>query len=55
MDNRIEKIGILGGDTAGWVIASYLAKMPGETTAITVLEAPSIPKIGVGEAPVPDL
>ncbi|MGH3692948.1 MAG: tryptophan 7-halogenase [Pseudonocardiaceae bacterium] len=35
--------------------ASYLAKMLGETTSITVLEAPSIPKIGVGEATVPNL
>jgi tryptophan halogenase len=55
MDNRIEKIVILGGGTAGWMTASYLAKMLGETTSITVLEAPSIPKIGVGEATVPNL
>lgn len=55
MDKRIEKIVILGGGTAGWMTASYLAKMLGETTSITVLEAPSIPKIGVGEATVPNL
>jgi hypothetical protein len=55
MDNRIEKIVILGGGTAGWMTASYLAKMLGDTAEITVLEAPSIPKIGVGEATVPNL
>ncbi|MGH8605255.1 MAG: tryptophan 7-halogenase, partial [Gammaproteobacteria bacterium] len=55
MDNRIEKVVILGGGTAGWMTASYLAKMLGETASITVLEAPSIPKIGVGEATVPNL
>lgn len=55
MDNRIEKIVILGGGTAGWMAASYLAKKLGETTQITVLETPDIPKIGVGEATVPNL
>lgn len=50
MDNRIERIVILGGGTAGWITVSYLAKMLGDTTSVTVLEAPSIPKIGVGEA-----
>ncbi|MGH3886068.1 MAG: tryptophan halogenase family protein [Pseudonocardiaceae bacterium] len=45
----------MGGGTAGWMTASYLAKMLGETTSITVLEAPSIPKIGVGEATIPNL
>ncbi|MFD7443588.1 tryptophan halogenase family protein [Streptomyces sp. NPDC059909] len=55
MSNRIQKVVILGGGTAGWMTASYLAKAFGETVEFTVLEAPSIPKIGVGEATIPNL
>jgi tryptophan halogenase len=55
MDNRIKDIVILGGGTAGWMSASYLAKALRGTASVTVLEAPSIPKIGVGEATVPNL
>ncbi|MGK5531043.1 tryptophan halogenase family protein [Streptomyces sp. URMC 129] len=55
MDNRIEKIVILGGGTAGWMTASYLAKALGDTASISVVETPTVPKIGVGEATVPNL
>ncbi|MEO3810558.1 tryptophan halogenase family protein [Sphaerisporangium sp. B11E5] len=46
---------ILGGGTAGWMAASYLGKALQGTVEITVLEAPNLPKIGVGEATVPNL
>ena len=55
MDQRIKSVVILGGGTAGWMTASYLGKVFGETVGITVLEAPAIPRIGVGEATVPNL
>jgi tryptophan halogenase len=54
-DRRIKKIVVLGGGTAGWMSASYLAQAFQQTVSITVLEAPAIPKIGVGEATVPNL
>ena len=54
-DNRIRNVVILGGGTAGWMSASYLGKALGNEVNITVLEAPAIPKIGVGEATVPNL
>ena len=54
MDNRIKKVIIVGGGTAGWMTASYLNKAL-QGVEITVIEAPSIPKIGVGEATVPNL
>lgn len=55
MSDRIEKVVVLGGGTAGWMTASYLGKSLDPSVSITVLEAPSIPKIGVGEATVPNL
>ncbi|WP_283138062.1 tryptophan halogenase family protein [Rhizohabitans arisaemae] len=55
MDNRIKHVVILGGGTAGWMTASYLGKALQGTVRITVLEAPTIAKIGVGEATVPNL
>jgi hypothetical protein len=55
MDHRIRRVVILGGGTAGWMTASYLARALQGTVSITVLEAPTIPKIGVGEATIPNL
>jgi hypothetical protein len=55
MDDRIRKLVILGGGTAGWMTASYLGKALHDSVDITVLEAPSVPRIGVGEATIPNL
>jgi tryptophan halogenase len=54
-DDRIKDIVVLGGGTAGWMTASYLGKALGPMVNITVLEAPAIPRIGVGEATIPNL
>jgi hypothetical protein len=54
-DHDIRKVVVLGGGTAGWMAASYLGRALGPEVTITVLEAPSIPRIGVGEATVPNL
>jgi hypothetical protein len=54
-DTKIDSVVILGGGTAGWMTASYLGKALQGTARITVLEAPGIPRIGVGEATVPNL
>src|SRR5436189_3853149 len=55
MDERIKDVVILGGGTAGWMTASYLGKALQGSVDITLLEAPAVPKIGVGEATVPNL
>ncbi len=50
----VRRVGILGGGTAGWMTALALrAQLP--WLEVTLLEAPSIPIIGVGEASVPSL
>lgn len=41
---------IVGGGTAGWMTASYMRKALDRSISITVLEAPHIKTIGVGEA-----
>lgn len=55
MDNRIREIAVLGGGSAGWMAAAYLSKALQGTVRVTVLEAPAIARIGVGEATVPNL
>ena len=54
-DQRIRDVVIVGGGTAGWMTASYLGKALQGEVRITVLESPAIPRIGVGEATVPNL
>ena len=47
-----KKIVIVGGGTAGWMAAAYLAKYHGSEN-VTVVESATIPKIGVGESVTP--
>jgi hypothetical protein len=55
LNQLIRNVVILGGGTAGWMTASYLKKTFGAEVSITLIEAATIPKIGVGEATVPNL
>ena len=55
MDNLVKHVIILGGGTAGWMTAAYLNKAFEGQIQVTVIEAESIPRIGVGEATVPNL
>ncbi|MFE3031373.1 tryptophan halogenase family protein [Streptomyces canus] len=55
VDTRIKSVVILGGGSAGWMSACYLGSHFQGSVRLTVLEAPSIPKIGVGEATIPNL
>jgi tryptophan halogenase len=54
MTRPIESIVIVGGGSSGWMSASYLKKSFPKID-ITVIEAPTIPRIGVGEATIPNL
>jgi tryptophan halogenase len=53
------RIVIVGGGTAGWLTAAYLAKRLGadrpDGARITLIEAPDIATIGVGEGTFPTI
>ena len=55
ISEAVRRVVVLGGGTAGWMTAAYLGKALGSTAEITVLEAPTIPRLGVGEATIPNL
>lgn len=54
-NNRIKRIFILGGGTAGWMSAAALAKTFGTLCEITLVESDVIGSVGVGEATTPTL
>ena len=54
MSNPVQHVVIVGGGTAGWLAACLLAaRLPGRK--ITLVEAPDIPTIGVGEGTWPTM
>lgn len=58
MNRSIESIVIAGGGTAGWLTACRLAawaKAEGRSIRVTLIEAPDIPTVGVGEGTWPTM
>ncbi|MDC8784687.1 tryptophan halogenase family protein [Roseateles koreensis] len=57
--NAIKNVLIVGGGTAGWLTAGFLAKQLGgpqqQAVHITVVESSDIPTIGVGEGTFPSI
>ncbi|HUU24064.1 MAG TPA: tryptophan 7-halogenase [Methyloceanibacter sp.] len=60
MGQPLRSITIVGGGTAGWLAASFLnrfckSKESKHELKITLIESPSIPIVGVGEASLPGM
>lgn len=55
MTQPIEHVVIVGGGTAGWISAAYLNRAFGHRLKVTLVESPTVGRIGVGEATVPTL
>lgn len=59
MDAKAKRVLVVGGGTAGWLTAGYLARMLGADlpggASITLVESPEIGIIGVGEGTFPTI
>lgn len=54
-NNKVTRVVIAGGGTAGWMAAATVSKLMGTQLDITLVESEEIGTIGVGEATIPTM
>lgn len=54
-DGPVRRVVVVGGGTAGWMAATYMAKLLGRAGEVILVESPTVARIGVGEATVPSI
>lgn len=54
-NNKVQKVVIAGGGTAGWVAAAALSKQLGKLIDVVLVESDQIGTVGVGEATIPPM
>lgn len=55
MEKPVTRIVIVGGGTAGWLSACRIAAATAGSVAVTLVESPDVPTIGVGEGTWPTI
>ncbi len=55
MNGAVTRVVILGGGSAGWLMAGVIAARYRDRLAITLVESPDVPTIGVGEGTWPSM
>jgi len=55
MKDKIKKLVIVGGGTAGWMSAALLKRVLGDQISVELVESDTIGIIGVGEATIPPI
>ena len=55
MNNRVSKVVVVGGGTAGWMSAALIKRVLGAGVEVELVESEAIGIIGVGEATIPPI